>query len=256
MQLLLAMILLLLLLLLLPISCRKTAGMVVLVTATVAALVVPLVITLVYHLPPSQLPQLLSSEVSEYQRRMMLTPWCRAGPWVVGVWAALLLHYTDSHNINIPKCGVLTGYLVCTAVVMALLGGLYPYNHVWPTRHYTRAVAASYGTLARPSWALCMAWIVFTCHTHHAEVVNQLLSYAAWWPLSRLSFTVYLVGPVVQVWCASVQLTPVYFNYLSKLFECLGVLFISTVLSLVLCCLLERPISSLATALLPYQGML
>ncbi|XP_047480210.1 uncharacterized protein LOC125032868 [Penaeus chinensis] len=39
----------------------------------------------------------------EYMWRVYLTPWCRAGPWLVGVWTALALYDRALAKIRIPK---------------------------------------------------------------------------------------------------------------------------------------------------------
>ncbi|KAK4295790.1 hypothetical protein Pmani_031677 [Petrolisthes manimaculis] len=82
------------------------------------------------------------------------------------------------------------------------------------------------------------------------DAVNRVLSYPGWRPL--------LVSPLactdtsfVQKWWASVQYVPLYFNYLGKLFESLGVTFISGLAALILTLLVELPVRSSLDLIIP-----
>ncbi|XP_063852631.1 nose resistant to fluoxetine protein 6-like isoform X2 [Scylla paramamosain] len=217
-------LLVLLPLLLLPLLYRRAAGVVVLCIVSVASVAVPLTVTILYNLPPSPLHHLLGEERLQYMTHIFLAPWARAGPWLVGVWTALLLRTSRVQRIRMNKVVVSLGYLAAISLGLTLVLCLYPYNHLRASQEgvVERAwqdypvVDALYGSLARPVWGLCVAWVVFTCHTGNAAPLNRVLSYPGWLPLARLSFPLYVVAPVVQLWWASVQLQPTYYNYLTK----------------------------------------
>ncbi|CAL4179015.1 unnamed protein product, partial [Meganyctiphanes norvegica] len=82
-------------------------------------------------------------------------------------------------------------------------------------------------------------------------MVNATLSWPGWRPLGRLTFSMYLVTPIVQIWWSTTQFVPVYYNYLSKLFESVGVIFVSGLASLFLSILVELPCLSLVGLIVP-----
>nr|XP_045595367.1 nose resistant to fluoxetine protein 6-like [Procambarus clarkii] len=249
-------LLLILPLMLLPVVYFGLPGLMSLTVATVGSVLVPLILTIVYNLPPVPIQPSLITTHFEYMWRVYLVPWCRAGPWLVGVWTAFFLRRPNATRINIPKVVVVLGYVAAIALGLVLVLGLYPYNHVLPDKNWKDypAMSAIYGALARPVWGMCLAWVVISCHTGNAGLVNHVLSYPGWRPLARLTFTMYLVAPVVQLWWSTFLYLPTHFDYLSKLFESLGVIFIAGVVGVLLTCLVELPVSSLANMLLPYAA--
>lgn len=38
--------------------------------------------------------------VAEYQFYVYITPWCRAGPWVIGIWMGYILHKLGSKEVK------------------------------------------------------------------------------------------------------------------------------------------------------------
>lgn len=246
-------LLLILPILLLPLSYFGLKGLAMLVLATVLSILVPLFIIIGYDLPPIPLHYLRPSVSFEYMKKVYLVPWCRAGPWLVGVWTALLLRHPLINKVKIPRLVVFLGYIAAISLGLGLVLGLFPFNHVFPSKTWVDqpAMSAAYGALARPAWGLCLGWVVFTAHTGNAKLVNHILSYPGWRPLARLTFTMYLVAPVVQLWWSSVLFVPTHFDYLAKLFESLGVTFIAGVVGLLLTCFIELPISCIFDLHLP-----
>ncbi|XP_042873772.1 nose resistant to fluoxetine protein 6-like [Penaeus japonicus] len=249
-------LLLILPLLLLPLNLHRVAGLCWLGLVSLGSILTPMSIILAHDLPPVPLHFMSESVKFEYMWRVYLTPWCRAGPWLAGVWTALALYDRQVCKVRIPKLAVFFGYIAAISLGLVLVLGLFPYNHVLPDKSYidNPAMSAAYGSLARPVWGLCVAWVVFTCHTGNAGVVNKILSYPGWRPLARLTFPMYLAVPLVQLWWSSVQFQPTYYNYLEKLFQSAGVAFIAGVLAILLSCLVELPIRSLLDVLIPSEA--
>lgn len=237
---------------------HELAGVVVLCILSIASIAAPLALTLAYDLPPSPLHHVLGEVRLTYMTKIFMAPWCRMAPWLVGVWTGILLRTPRARRIKLNKLVVFIGYVIAIGMGFVLVIGLLPYNRLHFDRDFVArdwtdypAVNALYGALARPTWALCVAWVVFTCHTGNADFINKILSYPGWLPVSRLTFGMYIVAPVVQIWWATGLLIPSYFNYLGKLFESTGVFAISLLLALILTCLVELPLISTFNLLIP-----
>ena len=50
-----------------------------------------------------------------------------------------------------------------------------------------------YQATTRNLWALSLGYIIFACAYSQGGVINDILCWKAWTPLSRLSFSAYLV---------------------------------------------------------------
>lgn len=57
---------------------------------------------------------------------------------------------------------------------------------------------AAYEALSRICWAISVAWIVFACINGYAGPVNWFLSLPHWQPLSRLTYSIFLLHFIVQ----------------------------------------------------------
>lgn len=79
--------------------------------------------------------------------------------------------------------------------MVALVWGLY--GTFWGHK-LTLVENMLYGSLSHTVWALALAWLIYACHHGYAGVVNDFLSWSWWRPLSRLTFAVYMVHPLVM----------------------------------------------------------
>ncbi|XP_076316098.1 nose resistant to fluoxetine protein 6-like isoform X3 [Tachypleus tridentatus] len=120
-------------------------------------------------------------------------PWCRIGPYLVGILVGYALHLTGQKKSFINKWLVLMGWLVATGICMGVVYGLYKANPNLP-------VSSFYNTVSRTVWAIGVGWLVYACVTGHGGFINTLLSWRLWIPLSRLTYSAYLIHPMIQFW--------------------------------------------------------
>lgn len=83
------------------------------------------------------------------------------------------------------------------SVVLLAVFGNYPLQ----AASFKESVVGSgfYESTSRVAWAGALAWIVFACTNELGGPVNWFLSLRMWQPLSRLSYSIYLVHLPVQV---------------------------------------------------------
>ncbi|KXJ26852.1 Nose resistant to fluoxetine protein 6 [Exaiptasia diaphana] len=85
----------------------------------------------------------------------------------------------------------------------------------------TGAIVGYYHFVANPmgtspfAWALSLAWVIYVCHAGFGGLVDNILSARFWIPLSRLTYSVYLVHPMVLgAFYGSLQSTVAYTDFL------------------------------------------
>ena len=53
--------------------------------------------------------------------------------------------------------------MLAVAVGMAIVFGMFPYNHFGDHDVMPLWLSAFYGTFSRPAWALAVAWVLIAC---------------------------------------------------------------------------------------------
>lgn len=58
---------------------------------------------------------------------------------------------------------------------------------------YTWFEYAGYDAFSRVTWAVALCYIIFACVHNHGGAINWFLGHPLWQPLSRLSYSIYLM---------------------------------------------------------------
>eukprot|EP00042_Codosiga_hollandica_P041844 m.377097 g.377097 ORF g.377097 m.377097 type:complete len:172 (-) comp56191_c0_seq29:118-633(-) len=75
-----------------------------------------------------------------------------------------------------------------------------------PSCRLTRFGNAIYFPLSKIAWGAFLGWITFACMRGIGDVIDMLLSAPIWIPLARMTYSAYLVHPVVlTAYFAAVQ---------------------------------------------------
>ncbi|XP_037270524.2 nose resistant to fluoxetine protein 6 [Rhipicephalus microplus] len=113
-----------------------------------------------------------------------------AAPLFIGVIFGCLA--TRRHRLSKPVQAV-AWLLAATMSLAALLG-----VRAWSQGRYPERIeSVFYAALHRASWALGLSWVMYACTTKRGGLVNKILSWPLFYPLGRLSFSVFLVHIIV-----------------------------------------------------------
>ncbi|XP_055308474.1 nose resistant to fluoxetine protein 6-like [Sitodiplosis mosellana] len=156
----------------------------------------------------------------------------RITPWLIGVnFAYVLLQMRSTKPIRIPK---LLNSLLLTGSVCALLWFTHTYRNVdflWETRAW---------------WSLSLCYIIFSCVTGQGGVINWFLSHPRWQPISRLSFSIYLIHVLVIIIIYANQKVPWCFSTITQVQELFLVVSSACAVAVVLALTVEMPIINLS----------
>ncbi|CAF1432045.1 unnamed protein product [Adineta steineri] len=88
-----------------------------------------------------------------------------------------------------------------------------------------RTILVIYQSLSRTLWAIVIGWVLFLCSVNQGGIVNKILSWPIWAPLSRLNYSCYLVHAVILNIILYNQKLPLYYqghlivnNFVSHIF--------------------------------------
>ena len=125
-----------------------------------------------------------------------IKPYCRAAPYIIGLMLGFLLHKKVRIDINwfvdwLIYCAM---WVVAAGCCFSVVYGL---HSAWNGHELNRTENVSYLMLDRFTWSVGVALMVFACHNGYGWIVNDFLSMKIWIPLSRLTYSAYLVHYIV-----------------------------------------------------------
>ncbi|GFS97804.1 nose resistant to fluoxetine protein 6, partial [Nephila pilipes] len=138
-----------------------------------------------------------------------IRPYTRIGPYLVGIILAYIIIKRKERNSG--KLSLITlafGWIVASGVTLTCLFGLYH-------RDLDAVAASFYGTFNRTCFACGLAWVIFVCIIGQGGIVNRILSWKFWIPLSRLTFCAYLLHPIFQAIFYSSLRTTIQFSHIT-----------------------------------------
>lgn len=122
------------------------------------------------------------------------------GPYCLGIFTGYLLH--KRNQINLPRHLTWLLWLLLPPLSFTTLLLTYLWNGAYndPAMiNPSPLVSALYVAIHRTIWTSLLAWIVFACATGRAKLMSSFLSHSIFIPISRLSFSIYLVHlPVIM----------------------------------------------------------
>lgn len=129
-----------------------------------------------------------------YWANAYFKPYSHAGPYCIGLIVGYIL--ATHPKLKLSKATRIIGWAIATASNMAVLYGVYEWNI---GRDPTLIETLLYSGLHRVVWAFGIAWVVINCSIGKGGIVNYILSWKFWIPLGRLTYTIYLIHPIVQI---------------------------------------------------------
>ncbi|GIX68647.1 uncharacterized protein CEXT_137441 [Caerostris extrusa] len=146
--------------------------------------------------PPTNL--FIHADVEQRTQLMMETyypPLHHLGPHCLGIFVGYYLRQKMSPKSFHWKWHILA-WILTFAFTTSALFGVHPWNNDLPGTGKVATVL--YASLSRMSWTIGLAWIVIACSTGCGGFLTNVLSWKPLIPLSRLTFMVYMVHPLIQ----------------------------------------------------------
>ncbi|XP_067662821.1 nose resistant to fluoxetine protein 6-like [Haliotis asinina] len=173
-----------------------------------------------------------------------MTPYCRMGPYLIGIVAGYLLYKTNC-KLRLNKKAVLVGWAVAAASALAVLYGPYESANGTPM---PSDVSAFYNSAHRTVWGAAVCWVVVACATGNGGFVNTLMSWTGFVTLSRLTYCAYLIHPMVIIYQYMTHRSPFFVSDVNIVCNFLGFLVITYGLSFVVSLVFEAPMMGLEKA--------
>lgn len=99
-----------------------------------------------------------------------------------------------------------------------------------------------YDAMSRVAWAIALVYVIFACCHNSGGAVNWFLSHPLWQPISRLSYSIYLLHfPVLLVTMATMKSSP-YFSESIAFYAFIGNSVLSAFVAAIATLAFESPI--------------
>ena len=237
-------------LMLVPLYFRKSAGLFVCSLFLLTTWVTTISLSVKHSWPANFFSANITAEpknIGSFGADYYMKPWCRIGPFVVGVVTG---YFLAVHRGRIPLSRPINvlGWLSAAAVGLSVVYGLR--GDMSGEAPSSVGVAAVYNGVARSAWAACVCWVVTSCTAGYGGPVTSLLTWRPLVPLSRLTYLAYLVHPTVIKAFFGNQEQLYVFSNVNIVFSYLGVLCVSNMAAFLLTLVVESPMIGLEKALM------
>ncbi|GAV04447.1 hypothetical protein RvY_14721 [Ramazzottius varieornatus] len=227
---------------------RKPAvGLAILGSFLVANIVTSAALSAHYGLPASLLGNSLSSNNTadsaallwRYFEDYYTKPWCRIGPYAVGMACGYLLAKQRDNKVHIRREVVVGIWMAVAASASAIVFGLYGTINGHPL---SIGASATYNALHRIGWALCVCWVIFACVQGYGGFVNTLLSWKPLVALSRVTYVCYLVHIPIMMAYYTGKTETFDFGHLEIIYSFLGTIVLTYAAAFIITVGCESPL--------------
>ncbi|XP_059481821.1 nose resistant to fluoxetine protein 6-like [Neocloeon triangulifer] len=168
----------------------------------------------------------------------------RAAPYLCGMALGYVL--SKKMQIPVPRWGVALGWFLSMALILGVIFlSWIPYNESYDSELYEPLAAAFFGSFHRLAWSLGLSWIIWACVNGLGGIINSILSWQYFLPLSKLTFSAYLTHLAVMGVQMGLRRVPSYVSHFENFYLFSGFLLLIMPYTLFIYLAVEAPLMSL-----------
>lgn len=124
-------------------------------------------------------------------------------------------------------------------------------NHAKDSQPMSPITYVLYFVLSRIAWPLGIGWIIFSCYKGLAPLINSILSWHGFTFFAHISYTTYLIHPMIMVYYIFSQENLFHATNLTLIYLFLGHLIFALLFGFLAHIIFERTFAVLFKLLLP-----
>ncbi|XP_077990667.1 nose resistant to fluoxetine protein 6-like [Glandiceps talaboti] len=174
-------------------------------------------------------------------------PYYRIQAYIVGIFLGFIFYRMEGTQIQIKQTINVLLWCLSITIGLAVVLGLHPTSD---GDLFPQWVSVLYITFSKVAYGAAVSWVIFACHIKYGGVVNSLLSWKVWIPLSRLTYCAYLIHPVIVRYHNGRREVLFHYTDESMVYFYIAVVFLSYLLAMVLAIGVEFPLTQLEKTIL------
>ena len=125
-------------------------------------------------------------------------PYGHINAYLIGILLGFVLYkkWRIKCNLWILICFYSLIWIIAIATCLIIVFGEYK---TWNGNPFTKAENIMYYMFSRTGFSIGIALMIYACHNGFGGVIDKLLSWSFWVPLSKLNYLTYLVHPMVLI---------------------------------------------------------
>ncbi|KAG5898775.1 hypothetical protein JTB14_010985 [Gonioctena quinquepunctata] len=177
---------------------------------------------------------------TKYFSRYYIAPHIRAAPYIIGLTFGYVIFRTKGETIKISKTTNVVLWMISSLLMATAMFGC----HIFylEAHDYNRLEASAYLTFSRSAWTVGLVWIMWSCMNGHGGIINDFLSAHIFKVLGRITYAIFLIHSIVQLYkCGSAKL-PMSFSDINSLYDGMADLFSVFILAFLFTIFYELPL--------------
>lgn len=155
----------------------------------------------------------ISSISNQKQIKTYFPTHIRFSPWLIGIFAGYFLYECQKKAIRISWTVNILGWITALSSMAIVIFASYPLAQ-WDYRP-SDLIFGLYDSFSRIAWASALCYIIFACVNNYGGPINWFLGHPLWQPISRLSYSIYLVHFSVMMFFHATLKHPSYLTGIS-----------------------------------------
>lgn len=163
--------------------------------------------------------------------------YCRIGAYLVGLLTGYLINKPELMK-RIDRSRLLAIGDVTSSILLVCTVFVYSTN-------WSFVACAFYFSLSRVVWSVAVCWLIVSCHLRPDKLINRFLSIRVFAWLSKLTYSVYLIHPIMLTFYFYTQTQSITVNHSNIFFFASLATIFSFVLAFLINLIIEVPFSEL-----------
>ena len=181
-------------------------------------------------------------------------PHCRINAFLVGVVLGFILYKKWKVRFNIwARFSIYIAlWMIAVASCVTIVFGQL---QTWRGHPFSKSENVMYFMFSRTVFSIGIALMIYACHNGFGGIINSILSWSFWVPLSRLTFMAYLSHPIVlDLMYGTLRFEFMYTDWVTTLLFSAAVL-LTYSLALALAVVVEFPLANVQSAIYKFAGV-
>ncbi|KAF2899933.1 hypothetical protein ILUMI_06250 [Ignelater luminosus] len=226
-------------------------GETLLALSTLIAAIIPFVITFVYDLDPTTLTfpaEMIDITTNPYFAFAYIKTHMRAIAYCIGLVAGYIVHKLQSSNTKLSNSLVRISWILATIFGLSAVFSITVFY--LPEHEFSTLESAAYSSLHKIAWSVSIGWVIIACLTDNSGPVKKFLSWSLFAPLSRLTYSAYLINGLIELHAYGTVRSAVYMSVHNMASITIAHFLLTFTAAFILCILLESPLHNLERMIL------